>query len=452
MKPFTQTLLLALVFHTADAAPLGNKKPENATHREILKGIFQKQSNLAFKTTALQKRLIASSYTSNGQIQDSNHYYYTYGKGSTHTDLESYYDNFYALGINTTTKNIMSDTNSSWRYYNGSLNKTHDDVYTYDANNRVINHIYLATAYNLQHSIVYNSTGTIAQVTSSDSFVNNTFIPEATMYMTYDAQNKRMADSTFDLIKNKSEFKRTYTYNAAGNIASFTSYRFQNNNWEQTYETIYSYDTSDRLVLSHIRYTLGSTLYQTKDSFAYMGANTQPYYEVEINWDNGLAQWVPYDAYTYQYNTAGLVDTYYIHQYTTQWDTVERDIMIHDTNGLLQRVNGYLYNGNGNFAAIPYDQTTMYYQEYDPLTIPKQNNKPLLTLYPNPANNLLFVQTSILNGNINITNIKGQTIHSEQLIDQRQTVNTQQLPAGNYILTIFNKDKTQTTYQQFIKQ
>ncbi len=452
MKLFTQTLLLALVFHTADAAPLNNKKQENATHQEILQGIFQRQSSSTLKTTALQKRLIASSYTSNGQIQDSNHYYYTYGKGSTHTNLLSYYDNFYALGINNTTKNIMSDTNASWRYYNGSLNKTHDDVFTYDANNRVINHIYLATGYNLQHSIVYNSTGTIAQVTTSDSFVNNTFIPEAIMYMTYNAQNKRIADSTFDLIKNKSEYKRAYTYNTTGNITSFKSYYFQNNNWMQTYEAIYSYDGNDRLVVSHISYLLGATLYQTKDSFAYIGTNTQPYYEVEINWDNGLLQWIPNEAYTYQYNTAGLVDTYYIHQYTSQWDTIERNVMIHDANGLLLRVNAYLYNGNGNFGAIPYDQTTMYYQEYDPLTIQKTSSKTILALYPNPANNLLYIHTSIQNGNITITNMNGQNVYNEQLIDQQKVVNIQQLPPGNYILTIFNEDNTQTVYQQFIKQ
>lgn len=346
----------------------------------------------------------------------------------------------------------MSDTNASWRYYNGSLNKTHDDFFIYDGNNRVINHIYSATSYNLQHSIVYNSKGTIAQVTTSDSLVNNTFIPKTIVYMTYNAQNKRIADSTFDLIKNKSEFKRNYTYNTAGNITSFKSYQFQNNNWVQTYEAIYSYDGSDRLILSHASYTINSTLYQSKDSFAYIGTNTKPYYEVDMTWDNGLSQWVPGDAYIYQYNTAGFIDTYYIHQYTTQWDTIERDVMIHDTDGLLQRVNGYLYNGNGNFAATPYDQTMMYYQAYDPLTIQKENNTVLLSLYPNPAYNTLSVQTTLQNGNIIITNMNGQIVHSEQLTGQQQTINIQHLPTGNYILNVSNKNETQTSHQQFVKQ
>lgn len=454
MKPLTQALLFIVVFHSATAAPLANKnrKNENATHKEILQSIFQKQSSTSSKTTAQQKRLIGSSYTANGQIQDSNYYQYSNGRGSTHTNLSSYFDNFYAVGINNTTKNIMSDTNASWRYYNGSLNKTHDDFFIYDGNNRVINHIYSATSYNLQHSIVYNSNGTIAQVTTSDSLVNNIFIPQTIVYMTYNAQNKRIADSTFDLIKNKSEFKRNYTYNTAGNITSFKSYQFQNNNWVQTYEAIYSYDGSDRLIVSHASYTINSTLNQSKDSFAYIGTNTKPYYEVDMTWDNGLSQWIPGNAYTYQYTTTGLIDTYYIHQYTTQWDTVERDVMIHDANGLLQRVNGYLYNGNGNFATTPYDQTTMYYQDYDPLTIQQHASKALLSLYPNPTYNTLSIQTTLQSGNITITNMNGQTVHSEPLSRQHQTINTQNLPTGNYILTVSNKEETQTSHQQFVKQ
>jgi len=454
MKLFTQTLLLAIAFQSATAAPLvrKNKKNENATHKEILQGIFQQQSRAASKTTAQQKRLIGSSYTANSQIQDSNYYHYSNGRGSSHTDLSSYFDNFYATSINNTTKNILSDTNTNWQYYNGGLNKTHDDFFVYDASNRVINHIYSATSYNLQHSIVYNSAGTIAQITTSDSFVNNIFIPQQIIYMTYNAQNKRTADSTFDLIKNKSEYKRKYTYNAAGNITSFKAYQFQNNNWVQTYEAIYSFDGSDRLILNNTSYTLGTTLYQKKDSFAYIGTNTKPYYEASFSWDAGLSLWQAEDAYTHYYNTAGLIDTTYIYRYTTQWDTIERNVHTYDANGLLQRVNGYLYNGNGNFATTPYDQTTMYYQDYDPLTIQQQSNKALLSLYPNPAKNTLSIQTTLQSGNITITNMNGQTVHSEPLSRQHQTINTQYLPAGNYILTIFNQDKTQTTHQQFVKQ
>lgn len=62
MKPLTQALLFIIVFHSATAAPLANKnrKNENATHKEILQSIFQKQSSTSSKTTAQQKRLIGS--------------------------------------------------------------------------------------------------------------------------------------------------------------------------------------------------------------------------------------------------------------------------------------------------------------------------------------------------------------------------------------------------------
>ena len=73
-----------------------------------------------------------------------------------------------------------------------------------------------------------------------------------------------------------------------------------------------------------------------------------------------------------------------------------------------------------------------------------------VTLYPNPANNILIVETrhgtSLPNQTYRITNIMGQTLLQGSINAEIQQINIASLPAGLYFLSVGN------TTQKFVKQ
>ena len=62
-----------------------------------------------------------------------------------------------------------------------------------------------------------------------------------------------------------------------------------------------------------------------------------------------------------------------------------------------------------------------------------------LVVYPNPANNILFVQTlratSLPKETYRITNLMGQTVLRGSIISEKQQINIESLPAGMYFIT-----------------
>ena len=73
-----------------------------------------------------------------------------------------------------------------------------------------------------------------------------------------------------------------------------------------------------------------------------------------------------------------------------------------------------------------------------------------LTVYPNPANNVLFVETrhgtSLPDQTYRITNLMGQTLLQGWINAETQQINIASLPAGMYFLSMGN------TTQKFVKQ
>ena len=64
----------------------------------------------------------------------------------------------------------------------------------------------------------------------------------------------------------------------------------------------------------------------------------------------------------------------------------------------------------------------------------------MFTVYPNPANHNLFVQTlratSLPAGTYCITNLMGQTVLSGNITSETQQINIEKLPAGMYFISV----------------
>ncbi|MBS1773759.1 MAG: T9SS type A sorting domain-containing protein [Bacteroidetes bacterium] len=436
------------------AAPL--TKSATSLHISMYNVILQKQAQTTAhnKTTGTLKRLVANSYTNNGVLTDTNHYYYSAGRGSTHTDVTSYYDEFYITAINPV-HNILCDSSTNSHLYSGQWYQTASRAYTYDANNNIlqlISHSY--STYSL-HTPTYNANNKFETISMADSAAVPK-VPTARMHIFYDGQNRRIMDSSYYVKTNKPYAKRVFTYDANGNQLQFNSYEYSTGTWQLTYRNTNTYDGSNRLITSVAELDFGQGMgleFINKDSFAYTGAAMNPYYHIDYSWDATNTVWEPNEILLNHYNTASLLDTYYIVRYTTQWDTIERDVHTYDSNNLLIYSNGYNYLGNGSFSTTPYDQTVQYYEDYFPASVNTTTTLAGIVIYPNPAKEQLNI--SIQNNNpynISIVNMAGQLQYTiSGCTENTQRINTSGLARGSYIIQITDNAGKPLAQKQFIK-
>lgn len=85
------------------------------------------------------------------------------------------------------------------------------------------------------------------------------------------------------------------------------------------------------------------------------------------------------------------------------------------------------------------------------LSIAKSNEAAGFKLYPNPANDVLFIESATNKmGNIFITDFLGRIVLSLQSVDRKETINTAVFAAGVYIINIENEG--QIFSSKFVKQ
>lgn len=456
MKNVLPLILFAAGCITANAAPL--QKNTSSQHVAMYSAILQKQAatSPAYKTTATQKRIIANSYVASGVLTDSNHYYYSNGRGFIHTDVNSFYDNFYITAINPV-QSIFSDSSVNWHNGTMGLYRTGTKAYTYDANLHITNMGSYSPWYRAMYVPVYSSsTGLLTSLTISDTSGGTGMIPKQRMYMFYDGQGRRIYDSTYSVTLNAPLNKRMFTYDANGNMLKFETSQLVSGTWATTYRNTNTYDVANRLVTSvaELDFTGAGLVNSNKDSFGYTGSSVNPSFHIDYSWDDVNSLWQDQEIIRNQYNAQGLLDTYYIVRYTTQWDTIERDVHIYDSNGLLLRSNGYAYNGNGVFSATPYDQSLQYYEDYFPAGISNTTvDNDGIVIFPNPSTGFININTGIVEtGSVAIFNMNGQLMYntSSRIID-KQVIDIRQYPAGNYIIQIKDDNGQQLYRQRFSK-
>jgi hypothetical protein len=68
-----------------------------------------------------------------------------------------------------------------------------------------------------------------------------------------------------------------------------------------------------------------------------------------------------------------------------------------------------------------------------------------LTVYPNPTNGVLFVETqnfaSLQNQTYRITNVMGQTLLTGKITDENQQIDVSSLPQGMYFITFASETR-----------
>ena len=119
------------------------------------------------------------------------------------------------------------------------------------------------------------------------------------------------------------------------------------------------------------------------------------------------------------------------------------------TQGNRYRVDGlrcYWRNGVLAYKQGEKDCDEVYQQYHNGIIDPEENG---FAVYPNPANNVLFVETRFIASQpteYHITNVIGQTLMQGTIHGETQQINIGNLPAGMYFLSVGN------TTQKFVVQ
>lgn len=453
-----QLLLFTFLFAglAVQAEPLNRKKAQQLPeHYRLPEDVVQQQSSrLSNKPTATQKRLIATSYRANGMRQDSTAFIYNNNvRGSVHTTFNSYYTS-YSLLSSSSEQYIKCDTTQRW-YNNGSgsLDLISRSVFVYNSQQQVILNDDIYSFGFMRTEGTYGTGNRLTEVTSSDTFGGTGLIPKRRTYIFYDGQGRRTMDSAYNLVLNLPDYKRMYFYDTKGNLDSFTSYSYSNNNtWELSFRTTYEYDAANRVVKTMYEGDYGTGFdKQSRDSFAYAGTFVNPVYHLSERWD-GQA-WEPSEILEYSLNTNGLPSFYIVYRYTQQWDTLEMNAHGYDANGLLIQSNGYRYLGNGVFATAPYDHNGLYYEEHDPSSVgnaARDNN--IIAVYPNPASTSMTIAAKNTEGEIRVVNIKGQTMYTGRMLNNATTVDVSSWAAGTYCILFADTNGHTLSTTAFVKQ
>lgn len=408
----------------------------------------------ALAQPTLKKRVIATSYFANGSLQDSNRYYYSYGRGSEHTNAESYYDNY--LRGSDAEQNIHCDSSANYVNFGGTMMmRLSGKSYHYNSNNLPDNFIYSNIANYRQYCIITRNTyGKPVSINYRDTSGSGIPMGNYTRYLTYNSALYLTVDSSYNFVSNTPYFKNVISYDASNNDTLISTYTYNGGNWLLTGLIRKTFDVQNRLIVKVVQQDTGTGMHYTQtDSFGYRGTDTFQNYHVIYNWNSNVSQWIGVERYYTYFSSNKLTDTFVINQWNSSWDTLERIVTHYDTDGLIQYAQSYEYNGGGVYDSVPYDRTTFYFQTYDPTSIVTTEKVADITVTPNPSKGIIAVNTNTTTfSHVSITDMQGRIVYRQHVAETNSaTINTQ-LSAGTYILTIHDKQQAKINSTQIIIQ
>jgi len=422
---------------------------------------FLSFSLLALSLTAsaqptLKKRVIATSYAITGGMTDSTHYYYSAGRGSANTTKESYFDNYYPQS--TAPQLIKSDSSVSWMSGSATLLRNETRIYSYNTDGTLKDYSLKNTNYGTvsRSERYYNTTKQLVGMNYTDT-MNGTEYANDMRFYDYNSAGKITKDSQYSQKYSMPVSVTKYTYNSANNITKTESSVFIFTGWALSYTGYNTYDAQNRLTLfrSDNGPSNAAKFYDTKDSFSYTGTYTLPVTKHHYTWDTLTSSWQNDYYNIYHYNSKDLIDTTYLYQYSTQWDTTEMNINTYDADGLLLYSKSYQYSsGTHSYNTINYDELKIYYENYDPtVSVSNIAISHKIAVTPNPSKGIISIGTGNTTFScIRITDIQGRIVYSQSLPETNSANINTQLPPGSYVLTVHNKQGAKISATQLLIQ
>jgi len=245
-------------------------------------------------------------------------------------------------------------------------------------------------------------------------------------FYTYDSNNNRTLSETYNWDDTTNDWKANYkyvsTYDSNNNLTLTESYNWDDtaNDWKKDYKWVGAHDSNNNRTLYEY-YEWDDTTNDWKGDYiksvrAYDSNNNQTLSET-YDWDDATNDWKGNSKYVYSFdsnNNQTLSETY-------DWD---------DTT------NNWYRSG-----------TRIFYYSESHLSTTKATLEVSLLLYPNPASNMLNIDSN----NSKVSKVEIYTITGKKVlsIKNTNTINVQALPSGVYTIRI--SDGVRQTNRKFIK-
>ena len=372
------------------------------------------------------------------------------------------------------TLSIIYDWNTDTQSFDLSI-KTES---TYDANgNQTLSIAYYWDS-NTQSFVPYDKTELTYDANGNNTLfisyswntTSQSFVLIFKTESTYDANGNRTLSINYDWNTDTQSFdlsyKSEYSYDANGNQTLGISYNWNTDtqSFEPSRKSELTYDVNGNQTLG-ISYDWDSNTQSFVPFFKYESAydvNGNQTLFIYYNWNTTSQSFVPLSKEVRTYNN-GLPTTFLNQRMVYEWYS---DLGIYkpsfkteystilDTNTQLHR-KGVLYQYDTNFNvwnALLGDEYNSYeYYTKTALSTETIDNN-LISLYPNPTSNLLYVSHPELNSlEIQIKDLNGKQMYSGTM-QKEVPLDVSSYAQGMYLITIENKETNKKKTYKIIKK
>lgn len=414
---------------------------------QVLKKHIAPVKTTGQKATATQSRLIAEStrlYSNNQYVvSDSAHYWYSGDNGgaankqimadsSIHFtvgfsgNLEQ--NQFKVFSYNSNKQLLTADI-SSWSSINNRWVKHSKEQYTYDSQNKLITQ--LITSWNVPQN-KYDSS-------------------EKTEY-TYDSNGNLLSQTLLIWDKTKSVWEHntrmTYTYMPNNNRATYLEEKWDNGSWLSVRNETYGYDANNNN--DSIDYKTWNTVTNSWDNnalfFGMYNANNDIIEFGYKSWNKMTSQYDPAYKYIngYDANHNNIYDTLYFWNYNTkQYYVYERNFYTYNSFNQLTSDYNERYDTTSKtwgLVDVSSHYNNYYYETYN-TGIPEAN-KLQIAIFPNPAKDIVTIQSPEYPIAVKVMNLQGQVVQTATGNKPVIQMPLHGLPAGNYIISIQTRGKS----------
>ncbi|MBS1687970.1 MAG: T9SS type A sorting domain-containing protein [Bacteroidetes bacterium] len=470
------TLGLAIGFFAATSLHAQSANVFKQRHDQLLNQLTRSQSYTAgpgAKTTGAMERLKSMStyrvFASRASLIDSGVFMYSGSNGSTYNFTSMAYDYYYLpnnetdppLFLHTKAPNNIPDIQyDSLKYFSasaGSLIPQYVSKRYYSSNLVTKTSQAFNDTTSTDHILSYNADGNVVtdvEISRYGAAYDTNFIS----YYIYNSSGQLIMDSILQAFGPSglvSNFKVQYNHDAAGNITEARYYdRDHLGTWYYEERITARYTPDDRLQ-SMLTDTGASFVHMYFDSVGYTSGVDYYTYNTDSTWD-GIG-WAFYGASIKYINASSLPDSVVM---------IYRDAS--NPGNMAKEKHMYTYTAKGNpltdidsfsnpTSTHAISINNYYYEPYTLAVHEVTQNNYTLSLYPNPANDILYIKVNGLQSGriiMNLYNEVGQIFKKAYLqnINGQSQINITDLSPGIYYVSILDDNGSAIRTQAIVKK
>ena len=293
---------------------------------------------------------------------------------------------------------------------------------------------------------------------------------------------KEWADSTNSWIEDSKTFS---FYNSKGGktIDSTMTYNSQTMTWNINSKLLYFYDVNDYLTLAISYFWNDGIGWENSSKGEYtndISGKRLTYIYSKWNSNQNIWENTEKNEYTYNLSNGELVSEEKFYWFFDYWGPVTKKVYLYNNNNQLTEeyvmdyggdLNGYItsyiinynydiqsnnylktykYWNDNTFSWIVYKKDELYWSQHNVNNISDltaDNNN--ILVYPNPADNILYINYADLLTKVEIFTIDGKKIMGN-IINNENSINISSLQRGCYFISLQIKGKT--LHQKFFKE